>query len=37
MKTMWITSNLNPEYWYPDLDNDTREALIRRLNILHFP
>lgn len=33
---VWITSNLDPHYWYPDLDADTRDALIRRLKITHF-
>lgn len=36
MKIMWITSNLSPDLWYPDLDNDTLVALRRRLNIIHF-
>jgi len=36
MKKMWITSNLSPDLWYPDLDNDTLVALRRRLNIIHF-
>lgn len=34
---IWITSNLDPNMWYPDLDEDTRMALMRRLNITHFP
>jgi len=34
--TMWITSNLHPNDWYPQLDNETRAALLRRLNIVHF-
>lgn len=29
----WITSNLHPEQWYPDLDRDTFSALLRRLTI----
>lgn len=29
----WITSNLNPLDWYPELDKETAEALMRRLNI----
>lgn len=33
---IWITSNLNPLDWYPDLDVDTKEALIRRINITKF-
>lgn len=32
----WITSNLDPRLWYPDVDEDTKEALLRRLNITHF-
>lgn len=35
-KTIWITSNLNPEYWYPMLDNMTKEALMRRLKIVEM-
>lgn len=33
---IWITSNLPPESWYPDLDSETMEALRRRLEIKHF-
>lgn len=29
----WITTNLDPEYWYPNLDAETKQALFRRLNI----
>lgn len=32
----WITSNINPEQWFPDLDNATWNALARRLNIVEF-
>lgn len=32
----WITSNLDPRMWYPELDEDTKAALLRRLNITHF-
>jgi len=35
-KTIWITSNLDPRLWYPDLDEDTRDALMRRMEITHF-
>lgn len=36
-KTIWITSNLAPEEWYPELDPETRNAFLRRLtNIVHF-
>lgn len=33
---IWITSNVHPEYWYPDMDYATKEALLRRLNITIF-
>lgn len=32
----WITSNLDPRLWYPDLDDETLQALLRRLEITHF-
>lgn len=35
--TFWITSNLPPHEWYPGLDADTLDALMRRLNVVHFP
>jgi hypothetical protein len=35
-RTIWITSNLSPMRWYPDVDAETLEALIRRLNIIPF-
>lgn len=34
---IWITSNLDPRKWYPDLDEETLSALLRRLTITHFP
>lgn len=34
--TIWVTSNLDPRDWYPDLDEETKAALLRRLNITHF-
>lgn len=34
-ETIWITSNLSPENWYPDLDAATKAALLRRLEIHH--
>jgi len=34
-KKIWITSNLHPNDWYPELDQET-SALIRRLTIVHF-
>lgn len=33
---IWITSNIHPREWYPDLDQATMEALLRRLTIIHF-
>lgn len=33
---IWITSNLDPRQWYPDIDAETRNALLRRLTITHF-
>jgi hypothetical protein len=35
-KNIWITSNIPPLAWYPDVDKETLEALIRRLNIISF-
>lgn len=35
-RTIWITSNLDPREWYPDIDAQTKDALLRRLNITHF-
>lgn len=34
---MWITSNVDPSRWYPELDEATNNALLRRLTITHFP
>ena len=33
---IWITSNVHPFNWYPDLDEETRNALLRRLQITEF-
>jgi hypothetical protein len=36
-KKWYITSNLSPEEWYPTLDEETKQALLRRLtNITEF-
>lgn len=35
--TFWITSNISPRQWYPDLDEETMNALLRRLEVTHFP
>lgn len=32
-ESIWITSNLHPEQWYPELDRETCSALLRRLII----
>lgn len=36
-KNIWITSNLHPKDWYPDLDRNTYMAFARRLRVLKFP
>lgn len=33
---IWITSNLHPNDWYPELDQRTQEALLRRLTIIEI-
>lgn len=36
-KRVWITSNISPDAWYPDLDQETRSALRRRFTqVIHF-
>lgn len=32
----WITSNIHPDAWYPDLDVETLAALKRRMHITHY-
>lgn len=34
--SMWVTSNLPPDRWFPELDGATFDALKRRINITHF-
>lgn len=34
-QNIWITSNLHPGDWYPDLDQETKNALMRRLTIVY--
>lgn len=34
---IFITSNLDPRLWYPDIDDETKSALLRRLQITYFP
>lgn len=33
---IWITSNLSPDEWYPDANEETKAAIRRRMNIVHF-
>lgn len=36
-KKVWITSNLSPDDWYPELDSETKSALRRRFTeVVHF-
>lgn len=35
-KRIWITSNVHPQLWYPELDRETFDALARRLEITEF-
>jgi len=35
-KKIFITSNLHPRDWYPELDDATKEALLRRIEVTHF-
>lgn len=32
----WFTSNLDPAFWWPDLDPDTFAAFRRRVHVVHF-
>jgi len=34
---IWITSNVDPREWYPSVNEDSKNALLRRLNITYFP
>jgi RNA helicase len=35
-KRIWITSNINPDDWYMQINNETRLALLRRMTIIEF-
>jgi len=35
-KRLWITSNLHPREWYPELDESTKSALLRRLIVTEY-
>lgn len=34
--TYWITSNLDPSLWYPEIDYQTQEALLRRMQVINL-
>jgi len=36
VKNIWITSNLHPKDWYPELDSETQAALLRRVKVTEF-
>lgn len=33
---IWITSNVNPDDWYPDANEETKAAIRRRMTIVHY-
>ena len=33
---IWITSNISPDDWFPELDEETKAALRRRLRVTHY-
>ena len=35
-KKIWITSNVHPAQWWPELDPETLAAFYRRVEIIHF-
>lgn len=35
-KNFWITSNISPRQWYPEADEETMQALLRRMEVIHF-
>lgn len=35
-RTLWITSNLSPRQWYPELDEPSVLALLRRLKVVEY-
>lgn len=32
-RILWITSNVTPEDWYPNVDQETRNAIMRRIDV----
>lgn len=37
VERIWITSNIPPQQWYPELDSATLDALMRRMTVVEFP
>lgn len=35
-KKFWITSNIPPKEWYPDIDSETFNAFMRRVEVIEF-
>jgi hypothetical protein len=35
-RRIWITSNISPDEWYPNVDTATRAALLRRLRVTNL-
>jgi len=35
-QTLWLTSNLSPTQWYPDIDEETMSSLLRRIKVTHY-
>jgi len=35
-RRIWVTSNVDPREWYADIDNETKDALMRRLRVTQF-
>lgn len=36
VRRIWITSNVRPQSWYPELDSDTLDALMERMTVVDF-
>lgn len=34
---IWFTSNVDPREWYPEIDPETKAALMRRMVVTYFP
>lgn len=35
--TFWVCSNITPQEWYPLVDSNTMDALMRRIELINFP